>query len=354
MPPLADTTVAKDDKTPIERTGRAPAPRASAHDAPSTDDLRRGLLLERAGNVLIFGGPLLVFGAVSLLVLVFPQLEDMTGLALLILASFPLGLLLSMYGAFKLAYLGKQYQARGRARALEVDTRAPVVYLRPFATDESLRAVFSRALGQGVWPRFGSFEEQLSQVLEAVGPLEAIGMPGEALPTPGAARRYAGDTEWKSVVESWLASARLVILRPGFSEGLWWELRQAVGRSDPGMLLILILRMRRPEYQQFAERVRTELGKSLPPFETITRWRAVNGFIRFGPNWEPAFLPLRAPLLRGDVTLPQRALFHHALRPVFEALGVPWQPAPLSTMKLVYVVVMAIAFVLMFFGWLFG
>ena len=346
--------MAKDDETPIERTGRAPARGASTPESPLTDDLRRGLLLERAGNVLIFGGPLLVFGAVSLLILAFPQLEDMTGLALLILASFPPGLLLSMYGAFKLAHLGKQYQARGRARALELDPRAPVVYLRPFSTDESLRAVFRRALGQGVWPRFGSFEEQLSQVLEAVGPLVAIGAPGEALPTPGAVRRYASGTDWKSVVESWLASARLVILRPGFSEGLWWELREAVARSDPGKLLILILQMRRREYQRFAQLVHTELGKSLPAFETISRWRAVNGFIRFGPNWEPAFLPLRAPLLRGDVTLPQRALFHHALRPVFEGLGVPWQPAPLSTMKLVYLVVVALAFVLMFFGWLVG
>jgi len=346
--------MAEDSDPRIDRVAEVPTSGATAQEPPLTDDLRRGVLLERIGNVLIFGGPLLFAGALLLVAWVFPQLEDLTPLALLILVSVPFGMLLSLYGAFKLAYLGKQYQARARSKALEADARAHILYLRPFAADESLRAVFRRTLGQGVWPRFGSFEEQLSQVLAPVGPLVAIGVPGEALPTPGAVRRYASDTEWKSVVESWLASPRLIILRPGFSEGLWWELRQAVDRSDPGKLLILILRMRRREYQQFAERVRIELSKSLPAFEAISRWRAVNGFIRFGPNWKPTFLPLRAPLLRGDVTLPQRAMFHHALRPVFEELGVSWQPAPLSTMRLVVLVLMAIALVVGFFDWLVG
>jgi hypothetical protein len=348
--------VADKDEVPVTHATDGSTAEAAKSESPREQtamrDLQRGLLMERTGNVLIFGGPLMFAGAVLLLAYVFPQLEDMGPAALAILAIFPFGFVLSMYVAFKLAYLGKQYQARARAMTLKLDTRPPVVYLRPFAADESLGKLFRKALGRGVWPRFGSTEEQLGQVLEPVGPLVAIGTPGESLPTPGAIRRYAGDSDWKSIVESWLAGARLIVLRPGFSEGLWWEVREAVARSDPGKLIILMMRMRRRDYLRFAQRVQGELGKTLPAFDAVSRWRAVNGFVQFGPDWEASFRALRAPLLRGDVTLPLRAPFHYALKPVLERLGVPWQPARLSATRVIAAALIGVALVVMFLAWL--
>jgi len=296
-------------------------------------EARRGGWLERAGDALLYGGPLLTLGAFALLAELFPQVEDNTPLALAVLAMAPVAFMASLYGAFRLAWLGKQVQARARATALAADTRPPVLYLRPFSADESPRAVFRRLLSEGIWMRFASVEEQLALVLEPVGPLIAIGAPGEKLPTPGAVRRYVTEPDWKSLVSAWLAEARLVIVRPGLSEGVWWELRQVVDGGRPERLLILATRMRRRDYARFAELVRARLGKSLPPFEAIARWGIANGFIRFDAEWRPSFLPLRRALLRGDVALKLVAPLHHALQPVFGGLGVPWSPSPVSRMK---------------------
>jgi hypothetical protein len=305
-------------------------------------EARRGGWIERTGDALLYGGPLLTLGAFALLAELFPQIEDNTPLALALAAMAPVAFMASLYGAFRLAWLGKQIQARARATALAADARPPVLYLRPFSADESPRAAFRRLLAEGIWLRFASVEEQLALVLEPVGPLIAIGAPDEALPTPGAVRRYVTDTDWKSLVSAWLGESRLVVVRPGLSEGVWWELRQVVERGRPERLLILATRMRRRTYAHFADLVRARLGKSLPPFEAIARWGMANGFIRFDGEWRPSFLPLRGSLLRGDVALKLVAPLHHALRPVFDGLGLPWSPAPISRMKLFLLVVVGL------------
>lgn len=94
-------------------------------------------------------------------------------------------------------------------------------------------------------------EEQLGEVLRPFGDLVAIGKPGETLPTPGAARLYASDAEWKKVVIDQMQTARLVVIRAGTSEGLLWELKQAVQVMNPEKLLILILKMRKKHYEAF-------------------------------------------------------------------------------------------------------
>ena len=43
----------------------------------------------------------------------------------------------------------------------------------------------------------------------------AIGKPGEDLPTPGAARIYVSDEEWKEEVKRRMRAARLVVIRAG-------------------------------------------------------------------------------------------------------------------------------------------
>jgi hypothetical protein len=311
-------------------------------EVASLREARRGGWIERTGDALRLGGPLLTLGAFMLLAERFPQIEDNTPLALALLAMAPIAFMLSLYGAFRLAWLGKQVQARARARALAGDARPPVLYLRSFAADESPRAAFRRLLSEGIWLRFASVEEQLALVLEPVGPLIAIGAPGEALPTPGAVRRYVADTDWKSLVSAWLAEARLVVVRPGLSDGVWWELRQVVERGRPERLLILATRMRRRDYARFAELVRAKLGKPLPSFEAIARWGMANGFVRFDAQWRPSFLPLRGSLLRGDVALKLVGPLHHALKPIFDELGVRWSPAPVSRMKLFALVVVGL------------
>jgi hypothetical protein len=71
-------------------------------------------------------------------------------------------------------------------------------------------------------------EEQLAEALQPFGDLVAIGQPGERLPLPGAARIYASEEEWKEVVSRQMRAARLVVIRAGVGENLFWELKQAV------------------------------------------------------------------------------------------------------------------------------
>jgi len=68
----------------------------------------------------------------------------------------------------------------------------------PFEAIPQLKGTFFSSIpGAGV-SGITTQEEQLAEVLRPFGDLVAIGRAGEQLPTPGAARIYASDAEWKS------------------------------------------------------------------------------------------------------------------------------------------------------------
>jgi hypothetical protein len=66
----------------------------------------------------------------------------------------------------------------------------------------------------------GSEEEALVDLLRPFGELVAIGRPGERLPTPGAARIYTSDEEWKDVVKRQMRATRLVVIRAAVGENV--------------------------------------------------------------------------------------------------------------------------------------
>jgi hypothetical protein len=102
-------------------------------------------------------------------------------------------------GAFLLRR-GRQYAAQAIAKTIITDSKSHVLYLRAFRSDTStLKQVFSINYTTLLWA-IKSEEEQLAEVLLPFGELIAIGRPGEGLPTPGAARIYTSDEEWKDVV----------------------------------------------------------------------------------------------------------------------------------------------------------
>jgi hypothetical protein len=291
--------------------------------------------LGRTGQFLLLGGPVGVAGLLGLLVVLFPSLEAPGPASVLLFVVAPLGFVSSVFLAFRMIYRGKQYAARARAAAAQADGRAPVLYFRPFDVDETVGGLFRRALRTGgISPWFFSVEEQLADAVAPLGPLVAIGKPEESLPTPGAARRYLADAEWRGAVQAWLTTAQLIVLRPGMSQGLWWELEETVGARRPERLLILVLRMKRKDYLGFAGLVDERLGIRLPGFEAVSRWRRASGFFAFDAKWCPRFLPLRFPFLRGEPHTALRAAFNHALRPIFARLGADWHLSPLSKVKL--------------------
>jgi hypothetical protein len=90
-----------------------------------------------------------------------------------------------------LTRIAKRIVVRNANEAMCRDPRPPVLYLRPFAADSrDLRNI-------DYFPKntifFETAEQALTRLLNSVGPVVAIGRPGEVLPTLGAARAYLAD-----------------------------------------------------------------------------------------------------------------------------------------------------------------
>lgn len=268
-----------------------------------------GLLI--AGMVLGFTVPFIIDAAAAVVV-------SFIALAILLAGSF-------------LFWRGRQHSARAAAPTVLSDASPDVLYLRDFRTDPStLGQMFSALVTPALLTGLLTEEEQLAEAMKPLGDLVAIGKPGEGLPTPGAARMYASDEEWRALVSRQMQNARFVVIRAGSSEGVIWELRRAVELVDPRKLLLLVLGMKRDHYLRFRHAAGAILGVSLPAPEPFVHFGRVSGFIAFAADWSPSFLPMRLPFWKRSAWKPMQRMFHVALRPVFEASGVGWKEPRVS------------------------
>ena len=300
-----------------------------------TEKIKSGNDLKRTGIILLTTGTLASFLLLGLLPLLLPPPTNTNAVIVNILATvIPAPIML--VGAF-LYWRCRQYADKAVAEKVISDSKTDVLYLRGFGTDPTIRL---GDRGVGFMSGWLTVEEQLGEVLRSFGDLVAIGKPGETLPTPGAARLYASDAEWKKVVIDQMQNARLVVIRAGTSEGLLWELKEAVQVVNPKKLLILIL-MGKKQYEAFRKEADQIFNATFPKVQELKRFWRVNGFVRFSPNWSPNFLPLRAPFFLGFGYKPYCRLLKFTLRPVFEEYGVEWKPPPVS----ILIVLMVVMFV---------
>lgn len=109
----------------------------------------------------------------------------------------------------------------GRALLRDRAGEPPVLLLRSF-DEEEMRD--PRPLSFFM-PRY---EETLSRVLGKFGPVITIGRPGDELGFLGAGRLYVSDREWQQAVRHFMCCAGAVVIIVGRSEGLWWEIREAL------------------------------------------------------------------------------------------------------------------------------
>lgn len=146
------------------------------------------------------------------------------------------GGLLGLGGIFIFIY-ARKLRAAAFAKSTEQDSRPPVLYLRSFKDDP----VMSRpGLFHITIPSVTTIEEQLAMVLNEIGPVTAIGKPGERLPALGARRLYVDDADWQEKVSELMAQSRLVIFRLAKTEGFWWELERAAATVSPERLVLLV------------------------------------------------------------------------------------------------------------------
>src|SRR6516164_11841706 len=227
---------------------------------------RSGTTWKRAGVALM------VVGSVSGVVLSGSPGWPILGESKLLFAILALPTILLFAGAF-LSWRGRQYAAQASVESIITDAKPHLLYLRPFRSDYTTRReVFSHEF-------FATTEEeQLADVLRPFGELVAIGRPGESLPTPGAARIYTTDEEWKDVVKRQMQATRLVVIRAAVGENVLWELTQAVKTVDPQKLLILVMKMKAEEYESFRAKANPILGVSLPEGAILWRFGRLYGF----------------------------------------------------------------------------
>ena len=145
--------------------------------------------------------------------------------------------------AWRLWRRSRQYGALDADTAMTRDPRPPVLYLRSFADDGE--ALIGE---QPWWLRFGAKvatpvtpEQEIADLLDAVGPVVAIGKPGEPLPELGAARLYVNDDQWQAKVQELMKKACLVVLRLGSSPGLLWEIEQVLAHLPRQRLVFAVL-----------------------------------------------------------------------------------------------------------------
>jgi hypothetical protein len=145
-----------------------------------------------------------------------------------------------------------------KAEDLDNDTRAPILYLRPFTQDNAVLSSGPRIfniLNPFSWGKlmrwrgfftsyaaFWTFKWTFEQLLEAkvrdMGPLVAIGQPG-APPIMGAHNLYVGE-EWQQRVDDLSKRAQLVVLAAGDTAGIMWEVNFMLKHLDPTKCLIYV------------------------------------------------------------------------------------------------------------------
>jgi TM2 domain-containing membrane protein YozV len=257
-----------------------------------------------------------------------------------------------------------KYEAPSAEEVLRDDPRPPVVYLRSFGIDDEIVSTgggrFARLWNLLQYMAAASPEQELAWILARVGPVVAIGKPGERLPQLGAARLYVDDDRWRETIDGLMTRSALVVVRAGNTPNLWWEIEQAMARQPPERLIVVALgpEERWLEFQQrFAESFGTPkvTANEAPPTLAgmAIRWlfpiRTQGTVIYFDRARTPYQRSLTHPFawsaLFTNVYSPHGAALRGGLEPVFAALGLPWKTSKRS---------LTLAVLLAFVGGLFG
>ena len=168
----------------------------------------------------------------------------------------------SVVAARMVQYARRLHQPTG-AQALVLAREPPILFLRPFTLD----ALPVSPIGDGwlaafkvlSWVDRRTLEEHLSGTFEDLGPVVAIGRPGEEVAALGAARVYVDDASWRTVVLGLAQMSQFVIMEVDGTPGMTWELEHVSGLVGLQRILIVLppdddLRATRPSdwYERWA------------------------------------------------------------------------------------------------------
>jgi hypothetical protein len=149
------------------------------------------------------------------------------------------------------------------------DGRRPIVYLRSFKDDSAIVATryrpfavwanltmvswkYLRSLKTSPFQHGVRLEQVVARELGRFAPFVAIGEPGESYPDFGATRAYFeedGDEAWQAKVREWINCSSIIVLVPGLTPGLAWELKQVLEGKFGGKL-VMVMPADRPKARQ--------------------------------------------------------------------------------------------------------
>ena len=245
-------------------------------------------------------------------------------------------------GVIQMFLRARKFTVASAEEVLTADPRSPVIYMRSFKDDAAASTpVMSGPPGWAVlFPKELVTEEELvARILNDFGPMVTIGKPGEALRELGAARMYVSEQEWHEKVAALMQSAKVVVLRLGQTEGLWWELEQAIGKMRPEQLLVFVPRVGDKAVREAIRRRADALfPRPLPEFtrseSRVAGVGSLRGILYFDRDWTAHYIDLTRRIWTLK-TLPRylgfgkpSAKLKYALQPVFASHGVPWAPPP--------------------------
>jgi hypothetical protein len=139
----------------------------------------------------------------------------------------------------RLMQRARQTLALRSAEVRDRDPRPPVLFVRSFVDDLLELApkveYFSRLFRKRL-----TLEEFVVGRLMTLGPVVAIGKPGEALSPLGAAREYVHGPGWQDRVRGLLGESSWVVAILGGGEGLKWEYEQILQRDLTGRFILVV------------------------------------------------------------------------------------------------------------------
>lgn len=300
----------------------------------ATAKARKGLLVKLAGaNLLIVTFGLMVLHDAE-------SVEESWVHAVIYFIALALFVVAARAGVV-LIRRGWKYDAIGAEKLLEQDTRPPVVYIRSFKDDHQiiLASGIRRWLSMVfAWATAISAEQELAMIMNRVGPVVAIGKPGEPLPELGAARLYVSDDVWQEKITDMMKQSRLVVIRLGPTANLWWEIDQAVKLLPLRRLLVVSLqsiRSMNPFGKEFEERFgRPEMPlRQKSPLLLLMRFTTpltgdMGAVVYFDNKAKAHAEPIQFSLSwLGFIMLPYRPYWEPlktAFQHVFKQLDLPW------------------------------
>jgi len=121
-------------------------------------------------------------------------------------------------------------------KVLSLDTRQPVLFLRSFVAD------YARLWGKGVVGKLRrrSIDEAIAPLAMAIGPFVAIANPDSKLPQLGAAKTYYTNDTWQGAIVGWVATAQMIVMVAGRTEGTEWELGHIFENKADSKLVVII------------------------------------------------------------------------------------------------------------------